>query len=114
MATVTSASSDFSTMGESVVKNVCNLSGKKSPYTKSVPRKTQGRGASPTGTKGGVKAHELIHEANGPAFTVKATLYKQNASEASAVLRNVKIVPSAVGNRDSGFWAKRQYGQNAQ
>jgi hypothetical protein len=105
-------SSDFPVMGESVAQHIMNMSRKRSPYTTAVKKKTQGRGASPTGRTGGVKSHALIHEANGPACTVKATLYKQNAAEASTVLRNTKMMPSAVGNRD--FWVKRQYGQKLQ
>jgi len=111
---VNNKSSDFPTMGEDVIKQVCNLSGKPSQYTMSVPRKTMGRGSSPIGSTGGVKSHKEIHEAHGPAFTVKATLYHQNAAEASTTLRNVRIVPTVVGNRDTGFWAKRQYGQRTQ
>lgn len=112
---VTNSSSDFPTVGESVVQHVCNVSGKSSKYTMVTPKKTMGRGASPTGsTGGGSKKHMQIHEAHGPAFTVKATLYKANAAEASMTMRNVHVVPSVVGNRDSGFWAKRQYGQALQ
>lgn len=111
---VTNSASDFPTVGESVVQHVCNLSGKSSKYTMVTPKKTMGRGASPIGATGGVKSHSMIHEAHGPAFTVKATLYKANAAEASMTMRNVRVVPTVVGNRDSGFWAKRAYGQKLQ
>lgn len=47
-----------------------------------------------------------VMEPHGAAFKIKATLYKQNAAEASATQRNVRIVPSAIGNRD--FWASRE------
>lgn len=100
-------STDFPKMGESM-EHVLNLSGERSPYTKSTPRKTMGRGSSPTGTAA-IRGRTMIKEANGPCFHIKATLYSQNAAEASAVTRNVRIMPSAVGNRD--FWSKRQYGQ---
>lgn len=38
-------------------------------------------------------------------------LYVPNAAEAGATYRNVRIVQSAVGNRD--FYLRRQYGQNS-
>lgn len=50
-----------------------------------------------------------IQEKLGAQLHPTATLYKQNAAEASATQRNVRTVPSAVGNRD--FWYKRAYGQ---
>lgn len=102
-------SSDFPVMGEGVAEHIMNMSRKRSSYTTMVAKKTMGRGKSPTGSTGGVRGSTLIHEANGPACCVKATLYKQNAAEASMTERNTKLVPSAVGNRD--FWAKRQFGQ---
>lgn len=49
-----------------------------------------------------------LNETNGPAFRIQAMLYAPNAAEASATRRNVRVVPSAVGNRD--FWDKRNSG----
>lgn len=46
-----------------------------------------------------------VMEPHGASFKISATLYKQNAAEASATQRNVRLVPSAIGNRD--FWASR-------
>lgn len=94
------------TMGDKPLNSIMCKGGHadRSRYTISEPKKTMGRGASPTGTAG-KKGRSMIHEANGPACHVSATLYKRNAAEASATERNVRILPSAIGNRD--FWDKR-------
>jgi hypothetical protein len=89
----------FPQMGESAIHGLLNLSGRPSAYTTSTPKKTRGRGASPTGTAGH-RGSTLINEANGPSCHVTATLYKSNAAEAGMQTRNVKILKSAVGVRD--------------
>jgi hypothetical protein len=91
-------------MGDNIGKNVLNMS-RGSRNTITVAKGTQGRGKSPTGTTGH-RSSTMIHEANGPACTIKATLYKQNAAEAGLQQRNVRTMPSAIGNRD--FWSARQ------
>lgn len=100
----------FEKMGESLLHNIVNLSAERSPYTMTTPKKTQGRGASPTGVKRNKGAY-MIQEAHGPQFHISATLYRENAAESSMVLRNARIVRSAIGDRD--FWSARQYGQKA-
>lgn len=107
--------SDFPKMGTSVLSAVVNVSGKRSSYTKMVPKKTEGRGASPTGVKKD-RGSTLIHEANGPSYHITATLYKANSAEASKQLRNTKLVGTVIERPDhvgSGktFWEKRTYGQ---
>lgn len=107
--------SDFPTMGDSLVKSVLNLSGKRSPYTKTMPKGTMGRGSSPTG-KYAYRSHTMIHEANGPHCHVQATLYKANSSEANDTLRNTKMMPKAMERPDrvgsaKDFWSKRMFGQ---
>ena len=62
---------------------------------------------------GALEAATANHRANieehlGAQLAPTATLYAANAAEASATYRNVKIVPSAVGNRD--FYDKRATG----
>lgn len=100
----------FPKMGDEwITKNLINCSGDRSPYTITVGKKTEGRGASPTGVKKNRNNNGMIHEANGPTFRPVTTLYKQNAAEASATQRNTKLVPNAIGDRD--FWAARQYSQ---
>lgn len=96
----------FPTVGTSVATSVVNQSGAPSKNTKSVPKKTQGRGASPTGAKAN---RQGVQERLGAKLAPQATLYAQNAAEASATQRNVVTVQSAIGNRD--FYLRRQYGQ---
>lgn len=101
---------EFPKMGDSgIPDSVVNMSGDRSAYTKLVGRKTEGRGASPTGVKKN-RGRSMIHEANGPKGIPVATLYKPNAAQASDTQRNTKIMKPAMGDRD--FWAKRQYGQS--
>jgi hypothetical protein len=65
---------------------------------------------APVGTISGVKpGHQ---ERLGAKYAPQMTLYVPNAAAASETQRNVRVVPSAVGNRD--FFLKRQYGQVAQ
>ena len=104
----TASKGSFSVMGTSVPQSVMNVSKGNSKYTTSVPKKTMGRGSSPTGTTG-KRGAVKINEANGPKCHIVSTLYKRNAAAASETQRNVRVMPSAIGNRD--FWSKRQYGQ---
>lgn len=109
------SASHFPKMGESLISNITNVSGKRSSYTTMVSKKTMGRGASPTG-KAAHKSATLIKEANGPSYHITATLYKANSAEASKQLRNTKLVtpvierPDHVGSAKT-FWDKRTYGQ---
>lgn len=69
------------------------------------------RAGGPTGM---LEAATASHKANiqerlGAKLAPQATLYAQNAAEASQTQRNTVIVPSAIGNRD--FYLRRQYGQ---
>lgn len=100
--------SSFPTMGESLFSSVVNLSGKRTSYTKSEARGRSGGADVPgAGTKAN-RGASLIHEANGPVNKPVAMLYAANAAEAHSTQRNVRLVPSSVGNRD--FWAKRESG----
>ena len=98
---------DFPTVGDSVLSYVARGGCGKPNKGKLVAKGTEGRGKSPTGTMAS-RSSTKIHEAQGPRCTVKATLYKSNAAEASQTQRNVRIMPSAAGVGD--FWKKRQYG----
>lgn len=61
--------------------------------------------------EGATAAHRAgIQERMGAQFAPQATLYAPNAASAGETQRNVRIVQSAVGNRD--FYLRRQYGQN--
>lgn len=100
----------FPKMGDDgIPDSVVNMSGDRSAYTKLVGRKTEGRGASPTGVKKN-RGKSMIHEANGPQFRPTTTLYVQNAATASDTQRNTRIMKPAMGDRD--FWSKRQYRQS--
>lgn len=98
---------DFPVVGDSVLSYVARGGCAKPQRGKVTAKGTEGRGSSPTGTMA-VRSSHKIQEAQGPRCCVKATLYKSNAAEASAVQRNVRIMPSAAGVGD--FWKKRQYG----
>lgn len=50
-----------------------------------------------------------VQERMGNQGAPQTTMVYPNAPEAAQVQRNVKIVPSAMGNND--FYLKRQYGQ---
>src|SRR5690348_16893432 len=107
--------STFPKMGESIPHGLINVSGNRSPYTQLQPKKTMGRGASPTG-KAAVRGRTQISEANGPQFHVSTTLYKANSAEASKTLRNTSMMPAAITRPDhvgsaSDFWTKRMFGQ---
>ena len=91
-------------MGEEMAKAQSTSS--QSPNVQYAPRGGAKSGA-PVGTISGVRpGHQ---ERLGAKFAPQMPLYEQNAPEASLVQRNVRVLPSAVGNRD--FWLKRQYGQ---
>ena len=110
--------SAFPKMGDSLVEHLINTSGNRSPYTQTTPKKTMGRGSSPTG-KAAVRGRTMIHEANGPSFHISTTLYKQNAAEASATQRNTRILPPCIHREDGTgsagtFWDKREFGQKLQ
>lgn len=92
-----SGTSSFPTMGTTVASNI---------QTAPVVR---GRSVRRTGEiKGGflesaTAAHRPgIQERLGAQLHPTATLYAANAAAAGQTLRNTRLVPSAVGNRD--FW----------
>lgn len=90
-------------MGVEMAQPVANAA--QSPNTKSRPRGGPRGGAEPA-TAGARQGHQ---ERLGAKFAPQMPLYEQNAPEASLTQRNVRVIPSAVGNRD--FYLKRQYGQ---
>lgn len=89
----------FEKVGDSIPSHVLNLSGAPSPYTMSTPVKRGGKSVQPSGTKAN-RGRTMIKEANGPACTIVATLYKKNAVEANDLTRGIRVLPSAVGDRD--------------
>jgi hypothetical protein len=81
-----------------------NLSGAPSANTKPVPRKNTQAGPVP-GSKANRKG---TLERNGFQGAPQVTYEYPNAPEAQSTQRNVRLVPSAKGNRD--FYARRQEG----
>src|SRR4051794_16746242 len=93
--------SSFRTIGTEVAKGVRAVQPQRG---RSVPKKGGVGGMLEAAT---ATHRRGIQERMGAQFAPTAVLYKQNAAEASATQRNVRIVPSAVGNRD--FYLRRQY-----
>jgi len=93
-------------MGEhGIPDSYINMSGERSPYTKAVP-KGGAKGPADTGVQGGPRAQSVVGtETNGPLSAPQTTLYGKNAAEATDKPRNVRLVRSAIGNRD--FWDAR-------
>lgn len=58
---------------------------------------------------GGTGIRQGIQERLGAKYAPQVNMVTVNQPEASEEFRNVKLVPSAVGNRD--FYARRAYGQ---
>lgn len=102
------ATSQFPKMGEEPLTNsLVNVSGNRSPYTKTVARKGPSGDVLATGGKANRGATE-IHEAHGPTFRPQTTICYPNAPEHAATGRGMRTVASAVGNRD--FWDQRADG----
>ena len=93
----------FPTMGS--VAAPVNASAAPSRNTASVPKKATATGMLESAT---ASHRPGILERQGASLRISTTLYKANAAEASSTQRNVRLVPSALGNRD--FWDRRNYG----
>lgn len=83
-----------------------NVSGAPSKHTKPV-KKNNSKGGSPEPATAGHRQGQL--ERLGFMGAPQTTMSYPTAPEASQTLRNTRVVPSAIGNRD--FYLKRQYGQ---
>jgi hypothetical protein len=92
---------DFETMGE-VSSNAYNASAAPSKNTKTVAKKGGAGGMIAAAT---AEHRPGILERNGASLRITAPLYQANAAEAGLQQRHVRVVPSALGNRD--FWAAR-------
>ena len=96
---------DFETMG-TTQSNAVNASGAPSAHTKPVAKKGGAGGMIDAATA----SHRAgILERNGASLRITAPLYQANAAESGMTQRRVRVVPSALGNRD--FWAARQDAQ---
>jgi hypothetical protein len=91
-------------MGEAMAHPAPNSA--QSPNAKLRPR-GGAKSDAPVGTIQGVRpGHQ---ERLGAKFAPQMPLYAPNAAAAADTGKNVRVLPSAVGNRD--FYLKRQYGQ---
>jgi len=108
MAKSDSTTTTFPKVGDNIAKHVMNMSRRPSPYTTLEPKKTEGRGASPTGRKAN-RGATMIHEANGPKCHIDQVLYKANAPEAGMQMRNVRLMKPAMGDQD--FRSRKTYRQ---
>lgn len=69
------------------------------------------RGGSKNGAPvGGTGIRQGVQERLGCQYHPSVNMVTQNQPEASQEMRNVRLVKSAVGNRD--FYDRRAYGQN--
>jgi hypothetical protein len=103
MAKQAKTSTSFPTMGTSASR--ARVMADSAPSLKFVPRKGAKSGAA-VGTKGTRKGQQ---ERLGFKGAPQVTMAYPNNPESSQEFRNVRLVPSAVGNRD--FYLKRAYGQ---
>lgn len=95
----------FPKMGTSMSRAV-NRSGQPSKNTKTVPKKnSKGGKAEPATASHRTGQLERLGFKGAP----QATMSYPTAPEAGQTYRNVKLVPSSVGNRD--FYDRRKYGQ---
>jgi hypothetical protein len=94
----------FETMGTSASQ--ARAVSDPSPHLKFVPHKHNASESPQPATAGG--RHGQL-ERLGAQFAPQVGIVYQNSPEASKEGRNVRLMPSAIGNRD--FYLKRQYGQ---
>lgn len=105
-ATIAPTTTSPAKMGESMA--VAQTVASESPNVQYRPR-NNGKSDAPEGVKANRTGHQ---ERLGAKYAPQMPLYEQNAAAASETQRNVRVLPSAVGNRD--FYLKRQYGQVTQ
>lgn len=99
-------STNFRKMGTDAAY-ATNQSGAPSANTILAPRHN-----TQSGSDGATASHRQASlERNGFKGAPQVNHVYPQAPEASNVQRNVRLMPSAIGNRD--FYLRRQYGQNA-
>jgi hypothetical protein len=106
--------SSFPTMGESLIGQVVNMSGARSPYTKpgakfvTAKSDNQGIGEGTKANRSGTTASSNISETNGPTGKIVAKIcYSNEGSEAGKTQRNLKKVSGG-----SSFYGARAAGGN--
>lgn len=97
---------DFPTMGTSGSR--VRATEKQSPNVKNVKKGGSGKGGSIPDAGTATNRADVL-ERHGFKGAPQASHSYPQAPEATLTMRNVRIVPSSLGNRD--FWEKRKYGQ---
>jgi len=95
----------FPTMGTSASR--VRATEKQSPNVKNV-RKNNSKGGSIPDAGTATNRSDVLERMGHKGAPQMSHVYPE-APEARALQRNVRLVPSSVGNRD--FWDKRKYGQ---
>jgi len=98
---------NFAKMGTEAAA-VTNVSGAPSKNTKPIKKTAHSKGGSPEAAT--ASHRQGVLERNGFKGAPQTTLYTPNNQESAQTFRNVRLMPSAIGNRD--FYLRRQYGQN--
>lgn len=92
------ATSNFPTMGESLLSNVVNLSGQKVPYTTQETKQGFGKSGSNDPANKGNRGRSLIRNANGPrCYIAEKIVYPNEGAEAGKTYRSVKRVRGGSG-----------------
>lgn len=85
------ATSTFPKMGEDIVAGgVVNISGDRSPYTKTVVKQGFGKNDNPPNSQRTHKGSTVIRGAQGPRPTIVAKISYPNSPESGKTTRNVK------------------------
>jgi|HubBroStandDraft_6_1064221.scaffolds.fasta_scaffold1054364_2 hypothetical protein len=94
----------FPTMSEGYLEgSVINMSGQRSPYTKTRPK--QGPRSDAPDSVGGARS-QVAKDYDGPRCAPVTTIAYPNSPEASGTMRNVRLMPNRTGV-SSDFWAAR-------
>jgi hypothetical protein len=94
---------EFPKMGdEGIPHSVVNMSGQRSPYTLTAPKKTMGRGTDPSIGTMKSRGRTLIKEAQGPTLKPIQTICYPNAPDGASGggQRQTYTIKSALGDRD--------------
>lgn len=82
----------FPKMGESIIGQVVNISGQRSPYTIPEGKKDHQAGPIPGVGDKKNKGRSMVQNAQGPEPTINAKICYPNSGEAGKTQRNVKRV----------------------
>ena len=100
------ATSSFPKMGESLIGQIVNISGDRTPYTTQVAKKS-GKNSNPNLGSKANRGRSMIRNANGPACHIVTTISYPNSGEAGKTSRNMRRVRGG-----SQFYGARAAAQN--